>query len=275
MGKLINRIPCSRLLISSLPGSALRTHVESLGKPPTSTSVLKTLPDKLDIKRHSPTHQVFSISRQASRSQQAFSKPCLINLISKDTHLVFSISRQASRSQQAFSKPCLVNLISKDTHLVFSISRQASRSQQAFSKPCLVNLISKDTHLVFSISRQASQSQQAFSKPCLINLISKDTGLVFSISRQASRSQQAFSKPCLINLISKDTHLVFSITPILFQIYDQPFESFIYCHRKKYVALTSSANVLYVHFVTNSLLKRPKPFIAMYRQEYPHKNGMF
>ena len=28
-----NRIPGSRLLISSLPGSALRTHVESLGKP--------------------------------------------------------------------------------------------------------------------------------------------------------------------------------------------------------------------------------------------------
>ena len=36
--------------------------------------------------------------------------------------LVFSISRQASRCQQAFSKPCLVNMISKDTHLVFSIS---------------------------------------------------------------------------------------------------------------------------------------------------------
>ena len=32
MGKLINRIPGSRLLISSLPGKALRTHVESLGK---------------------------------------------------------------------------------------------------------------------------------------------------------------------------------------------------------------------------------------------------
>ena len=30
MGKLINRIPGSRLLISSLPCSALRTHVESL-----------------------------------------------------------------------------------------------------------------------------------------------------------------------------------------------------------------------------------------------------
>ena len=33
MGKLINRIPGSRLLISNLPGSALRTQVESLGKP--------------------------------------------------------------------------------------------------------------------------------------------------------------------------------------------------------------------------------------------------
>ena len=33
MGKLINRIPGSRLLISSLPGKAMRTHVKSLGKP--------------------------------------------------------------------------------------------------------------------------------------------------------------------------------------------------------------------------------------------------
>ena len=32
MGKLINRIPGSCLLISSLPGSASRTHVELLGK---------------------------------------------------------------------------------------------------------------------------------------------------------------------------------------------------------------------------------------------------
>ena len=33
MSKLINRIPGSCLLISSLPGLALRTHVESLDKP--------------------------------------------------------------------------------------------------------------------------------------------------------------------------------------------------------------------------------------------------
>ena len=43
----------------------------------------------------------------------------------KFTRLCFKntcwIPQQASRCQQAFSKPCLVNLISKDTHLVFSI----------------------------------------------------------------------------------------------------------------------------------------------------------
>ena len=33
MGKLTNRIPGSRLLISNLPGLALRTHLKSLGKP--------------------------------------------------------------------------------------------------------------------------------------------------------------------------------------------------------------------------------------------------
>ena len=56
----MNRIPGSRLLISNLPGSALRTYVESLGKP-------------RDVNKHSQR------------------KPCLVNLISKDTHLVFSI----------------------------------------------------------------------------------------------------------------------------------------------------------------------------------------
>ena len=114
-----------------------------------STSVLKALLGKLDIKRHSPSILYISASLAMST---AFLKPCLVNLISKDYHLVFSISRQASRCQKALSKPCLVNLISKDTHVVFSISRQASRCQQAYSKPCLVNLISKDTHLVFSIN---------------------------------------------------------------------------------------------------------------------------
>ena len=33
LGRLINRIPGSHLLISSSPGSASRTHVELLGKP--------------------------------------------------------------------------------------------------------------------------------------------------------------------------------------------------------------------------------------------------
>ena len=58
MGKLINRIPGSRLLISSIPGSAFRTLVELLGKP-----------------------------RDVNKRFQS-----LENLISKYTHLVFSIS---------------------------------------------------------------------------------------------------------------------------------------------------------------------------------------
>ena len=33
MGNLMNRIPGSRLLVASLPGLALRTLVELLGKP--------------------------------------------------------------------------------------------------------------------------------------------------------------------------------------------------------------------------------------------------
>ena len=52
MGKLLNRIPGSCLLIPSLQGSALKMQ----------TSI-----------------------------QQAFSNPCLINLIPKDAHRVFSI----------------------------------------------------------------------------------------------------------------------------------------------------------------------------------------
>ena len=53
MGKLIKRIPGLRILISSLPGSALRTHVESFESLAMSTSVLKDLPGKYNIKRHS------------------------------------------------------------------------------------------------------------------------------------------------------------------------------------------------------------------------------
>ena len=55
MGKLIRRIPGLHLMIYSLPGLALRTHVESLGRPQDLTSVLEAFPGKLDIKLHSPS----------------------------------------------------------------------------------------------------------------------------------------------------------------------------------------------------------------------------
>ena len=57
MVKLINSIPGSHLLVSDLPGSASRMHVELLHKPRDSTSILEAL----------------------------------VNLILKDPHLVFSI----------------------------------------------------------------------------------------------------------------------------------------------------------------------------------------
>ena len=59
MSKLINRIPGSCLLISSLARLVFENASWN--------------------------------ARQASRCQQAFTKPCLVNLISKDTHLVFYI----------------------------------------------------------------------------------------------------------------------------------------------------------------------------------------
>ena len=64
-GKLINRIPGSRLLISSLPGLALRTHVESLGMPRDVNKHSQSLPGKLDIKRHSPSIlSIYFVNRQ-------------------------------------------------------------------------------------------------------------------------------------------------------------------------------------------------------------------
>ena len=65
-----------------------------------STSVLEALPGKLYIKKHSPSILYISASLAMSTSVL---KPCLLNFISKHTHQVFSISRQASRCQQAFS----------------------------------------------------------------------------------------------------------------------------------------------------------------------------
>ena len=56
--KPINRIPCLCLLISSLPGSALRAHVGSLIKHCGSTSVLESFPSKLDITRYQDTYLV-------------------------------------------------------------------------------------------------------------------------------------------------------------------------------------------------------------------------
>ena len=53
-----------------------------------STIVLKALPGKLDIKRHSPS--ILYISSSLTMSIIVL-KALLVNLVSKDTHIVFSI----------------------------------------------------------------------------------------------------------------------------------------------------------------------------------------
>ena len=47
------------LLISSLPGKALRTLVDIARLPSNSTSILKAEPGKLDIKRREPSSILF------------------------------------------------------------------------------------------------------------------------------------------------------------------------------------------------------------------------
>ena len=54
IASLKSETTCKLLNIKSLPWLALRTPVESLGKPCDSANVLKVLPGKLDIKKHSP-----------------------------------------------------------------------------------------------------------------------------------------------------------------------------------------------------------------------------
>ena len=174
-----------------------------LDKPGDSTSVLTALPGKLDIKRHSPSILYISASlAMSTHILKAF--PGKLDI---QRHLVFSMSRQDSLCQQAFSKPYLVNLCSKDTHIVFFISWQADSKCVLEALPIKLYILRHSSSFLYISANPAIQ--QVFSKPCLVNLISKDTHLVFSISRRASRCQQGLLKPYLVNLISKDTHLVF------------------------------------------------------------------
>ena len=52
-GKLINGIPGSCLLISSLPESAFRTRVESLGKPRDVRTLVESLGNPRDVNKRS------------------------------------------------------------------------------------------------------------------------------------------------------------------------------------------------------------------------------
>ena len=107
--KLINRISGLHLLISSLPGLALRKHVKSLDK----VSKGEKIRNRYNQVQHLTQDTNGKVTN--SRCQQAFSKPCLINLISKDTYLVFSIYTLAKRKRIIGIKYC--------KHLMFAVSK--------------------------------------------------------------------------------------------------------------------------------------------------------
>ena len=74
-----------------------------------STNVLKALPGKLDIKRHSPSILYVSASLVMSTNVLK-ALPGKLEIKIQSPRILY-ISRQALRCQQAFSKPCLLNLI--------------------------------------------------------------------------------------------------------------------------------------------------------------------
>ena len=77
MVKLINRIPGSRFLITSLPGSLWERMLNRSGSIALSTSVLKALPGKLDIKRHSPSILYIWASKGDFGADHICSKACV------------------------------------------------------------------------------------------------------------------------------------------------------------------------------------------------------
>ena len=102
-----------------------------------STTILKALPCKLDIKRHPPSILYITASLAMSTSVLK-ALPGKLDIKSLSPSILYILASLAMSTSVLKALPC--KLISKDTHLVLSVSRQASRCLQAFSKPCLVNL---------------------------------------------------------------------------------------------------------------------------------------
>ena len=105
-----------------------------------STRVLKALPGKLDIKRHSPS--ILYISASLTMSTRVLKAlPGKLDIKRLSPRILYLSASLAMSTRVLKALPG--KLISKDSHLEFSISRQASRCQQGFSKLCLVNLYLK------------------------------------------------------------------------------------------------------------------------------------
>ena len=97
----------------SLPGSASRLHVELLAKPRDSTSVLKALPGKLDIKRD----LVFSIflPLQIDYLEASRSEPCVMPQYS-----LFQPAKELRYTNGLFMYPyiCFISFLYLDLYVL-------------------------------------------------------------------------------------------------------------------------------------------------------------
>ena len=133
---------------------------------------------------------MFSISLHASRCRQGFSKPCLVNLITKETHSILYISASLSMSTSILKALPGKLDIKRQSPRILYISASLAMSNVLKALPGKLD-IERNSPSILYISASLAMSTSVL-KPRLVNFISKYTHLVFSISRKASR----FNKLC-------------------------------------------------------------------------------
>ena len=133
----------------------MKKHIELLGKPCNSTSVLEALPGKLDIKILSPSNLFISASlAMSTRVLEALPGKLDIKRHSPSILYVSASLAISSCVLQALPGKLDIKMLSPSIlHILASLA-----IQQAFLKPCLVILISKYSHLVFSVYWQVKHT---------------------------------------------------------------------------------------------------------------------
>ena len=76
------------------------------------------------------------------------------------------MAQQASQCQQAFSKPCLVNLISKDTDLVCSIYKGTDGKKVTLKSEISTKISLYDYFIIFQIYNGSMSEEALIGKYC-------------------------------------------------------------------------------------------------------------